>query len=422
MPKALILYHYFYPDDVSSARHLSDLAQGLVKRGWELVAMPCHRGCRDEGKTYPHKQEWEGIHVRRVWRPNFRQSSSLGRLFNASWMIFRWSLAALSPSPPDVVIVGTDPILSVLVARFWKMVRPRTRIVHWCFDLYPEAAVADGILKPQGKLHRCLQSVLRPAYRRCDLIVDIGSCMRERLSAYSPSSRSVTLTPWALVEPDRPVEPDPEERRCLFGGAAVGLIYSGTLGRAHAYEEILQLARFLQPNNVKLVFSVRGNREQKLREAVGTRDTNISFCDFAADDYLERRLGAADIHLVSLRPEWTGTVVPSKFFGAIAAGRPVLFVGSRDSAIAKWIESFGLGWVLNANNIAQVGDEITRHMSNPEERVRMRWHCFETYRRYFSRDGVLDSFDLELRQLLSPVPGLPGVNEDRRRVLPGQLP
>ena len=40
MPRALIFYHYFFPDDVVSATHISELAQGLVKRGWDVTAMP----------------------------------------------------------------------------------------------------------------------------------------------------------------------------------------------------------------------------------------------------------------------------------------------------------------------------------------------------------------------------------------------
>jgi colanic acid biosynthesis glycosyl transferase WcaI len=403
MPKALLFYHYFYPDDVSSARHLTELAQGLVRRGWEVTAMPSNRGCRDESRIYPRRDEHEGIRIRRVWRPNLRQASSLGRLSNAAWMIARWSLAALTTRPaPDVVIAGTDPVLSVLVAPFWKLARRKAHVVHWCFDLYPEAAVADGWVKPRGAAYRLIQRLVGGAYGRCDLIADIGSCMRARLAPYAPAHKQVTLTPWALAEPEAPLEPDPEERRRLFGDAALALMYSGTLGRAHAYHELLELARLLRDRNVRLVFSVRGNREQNLRDAVEASDTNISFCPFASAGDLERRLSAADVHVVSLRPEWTGMVVPSKFFGAIAAGRPVLFIGSHESAVSQWIETYGLGWVLTPDKVAQVAGQMIAHMNSSEERAAMRRRCYDVYRRYFSRDQVLDAFDHELRELLGP--------------------
>ena len=76
----------------------------------------------------------------------------------------------------------------------------------------------------------------------------------------------------------------------------------------------------------------------------------MRFAGFAPEAELEKRLTACDLHLVSLRPEWTGTVVPSKFFGALAAGRGVVFAGSPESAIARWIDEHQVGWVSDAGN------------------------------------------------------------------------
>jgi colanic acid biosynthesis glycosyl transferase WcaI len=402
MPKALIFYHFFYPDDVISATIISELAEGLVKRGWDVTAMPSNRACHDQSNTYPPAEEWKGIHIRRIWRPKLPQSSAIGRFLNAAWMIFRWSMAALSfRQPPDVIIIGTDPILSLVAVRFWKFVRPRTLVVHWCFDLYPEAAIADGLLKPQGIADRLIRWLLRPAYRECDLLADIGYCMRARLASYETPAKLVTLTPWALEEPSAPLEPDLAERKLLFGNAALALMYSGSFGRAHSYQEILGLARLLRGYDIRLVFGVRGNREQMLREAVGEEDVNVTFCGFAAADRLEARLSAPDIHVASLRTEWTGMVVPSKFFGAIAAGRPVLFSGSPDSALARWIECYGLGWVLTPDNICQIADQIISYASSAEQQMRMRQNCYDIYQKCFSKDYVIDSFDRELRETLS---------------------
>src|SRR5262249_34326285 len=157
------------------------------------------------------------------------------------------------------------------------------------------------------------------------------------------------------------------------------------------YEEILQLARLLRDQNIRLVFSVRGNRERALRESVKQDDPNVSFCDFAPAHRLERRLSAADIHVVSLRPEWTGMVVASKFVGAIAAGRPVLFAGSSASAVAKWIKEYELGWILTADNVTDTSAQIIRYMNAAGENARMRERCFEIYQTRFSKKHILDA-------------------------------
>src|SRR5947209_18650463 len=94
-PRAAVLYHYFHPDDVISARHFADLCTGLAERGWDVEALPCNRGCRDEGRCFPLEEEWRDIHIRRIWRPGFRQASGAGRILNAAWMLAAWCLTLL---------------------------------------------------------------------------------------------------------------------------------------------------------------------------------------------------------------------------------------------------------------------------------------------------------------------------------------
>lgn len=404
MPSVLVFYHYFHPDDVVSAQHYADLCSGLEARGWDVTVMPCNRGCRDERQRFPPREDWKRVRIRRIWRPAFPQASFLGRILNAAWMILAWSLAALRHRP-DVLFIGTDPIFSVLAALPWKWIRPSTRIVHWCFDLHPEAAIADGIMSARAPLVRLLQGLLRRAYRRCDLIGSLGPCMTRLLRAHDEALPIETFTPWALAEPPAPLDADPEEREAIFGPASLALMYSGSFGNAHTYEEILALARSLRGADVHFAFSIRGNRAKEVETAVAGDDENISFVDFAPQERLERRLGAADIQVVSLRTSYAGTVVPSKFQGALATGRPILFAGPPDSAVGRWITEFGLGWTLDGGNSADVARDLQRVQADPTARKALQDRCFKVYQERFSRTAILDRMDRAMRGLL---PGQPG--------------
>jgi glycosyltransferase involved in cell wall biosynthesis len=402
-PRLAALYHYFHPDDVVSARHFSDFCQELVARGWQVEALPCTAGCRDEKKVYRRVEKWNGVSIRRVWRPRFRQASTWGRMLNAAWMIIAWSIAIVkrrNGTRPDVLIIGTDPVLSILVSLSVKRLRPTIRLVHWCYDLYPEAATAEGILGERSFLVRLLKRLLRKAYRDCDLVVDLGSCMRTRLEAYEHDSRKVTLVPWALSEPKDVLCPDRAVREQLFGNAALGLLYSGNFGRAHSYEEFLELARLLRDENIRFCFGVRGNRASELQVAVRDADRNVRLAGFARESELANRLAAADIHLVSLRPDWTGVVVPSKFFGSLAAGRPVIFAGSREAAIARWIEASGVGWVLDRSSLEMVARDLRHLAKSREELTLLQRRCHAVYHAHFSRRRIMDRWDRELRTLL----------------------
>ena len=116
-----------------------------------------------------------------------------------------------------------------------------------------------------------------------------------------------------------------------------------------------------------------------------SRGLDIRFPDFAPLAELAQRSACADIHVVSLRPKWSGTVVPSKFFGALAAGRPVLFYGSEDSSVAEWIRQFQVGWVLHEGNIAPIAAQILDYANSSSAQRRMQARCFGVYRSKFSR-------------------------------------
>ena len=400
-PRVILLYHFFHPDDVVSARQFTDLAVGLTTRGYDVLALPSNRMWKNDTVLSP-AETWAGGEIRRIWRPAWSQASNRGRIFNSLWMIAAWTWQALTlpRSQGEVVIIGTDPMLAVLVAWPWKFFRPTSKVGHWCLDLYPEAAVADGLAKPGGILGKWLNFLLKRAYRRCDAIADLGPCMRGLLAKYESPAKRATITPWALVEPNAVSRPDETVRTALFGaGAKLGLLYSGSFGRAHSHVEFLSLARALRGTGIEFCFAGRGNRAEELRAAVGPDDTNVRFAGFAPESELELRLTACDLHLVSLREEWTGTVVPSKFFGALAVGRAVLFAGSPDSAIAIWIREHRVGWVLQEKTIGEVASALQLLAENPAERLTLQSHCFSVYHLHFSKARQLDVWSSAIQSI-----------------------
>jgi glycosyltransferase involved in cell wall biosynthesis len=228
--------------------------------------------------------------------------------------------------------------------------------------------------------------------------------MRERLLEYGGPGRRVTLVPWALSEPAVPPPPRPEARRERFGDASLGLLYSGSFGRAHASEAILALARRLRGSGISFCFSVRGNRAEDLRRAVLPEDSNVRFVPFCEETELEAHLATADVHVASLRHEWSGVVVPSKFVGSLAAGRPVLFAGPRGSSIARWIGEHDVGWVLDGDgdNAGRVAEALQGLARDPVALAALQRRCHAVYQEQFSRERTLDRWDQELRSLLAP--------------------
>jgi glycosyltransferase involved in cell wall biosynthesis len=384
MPSCVILYHYYYPDDVVSARHFTDFAEGLSISGWDVRVFTSNRYCRKRGNIIPRYELYHGVLIQRFSHPSFFQSKHVGRLINSLYLSLSWFFALLFVRT-DVIVFGTDPQFSFYIIPLLALFRPDLRFTIWGFDLYPEAIIADGIKLPKS-IKTVLLWLAGVSYRCCDFLVDIGSCMRNRLMLYNPTAKYETIVPWALDEPVNFARPDNNTRQELFGNADLGILYSGTIGKAHQFEEFVLLARELRRRNVSAVFCFagRGNCYQKLRDMISPEDSNIRFAGFVDEALLPLRLAAADIHMISLRYGWEGVVVPSKFFGSLAAGRPLLYCGTQKSCIAELIISEKLGFVVEMNTITVIADRLEELSHNKNKIHQMQEQAFQFYNTHFS--------------------------------------
>jgi glycosyltransferase involved in cell wall biosynthesis len=402
VPRLLVHYHFFHPDDVVSARMFSDLAVEQQRRGWNVTVVTSNRLWRDPHARLPRHENWNSIQIHRVFRPPWDQARPLERLANSGWLSAGWFLRTLPLGRFDAIVIGSDPAFSPLIALGLRGRHPGSALVHWCFDLYPEAIAAEGGLAAAPALVPVARRLMALAYRRYDALVDIGPRMRERLADYASGARQETLVPWALTEAERPVAVDAAARAALFPRAKLALLYSGTMGRAHDFELFLRLARACRAragDAVSICFAVRGNRSDELRAALTPDDHNVMLAPFADEGALPGRLAAADLHLVSLRPDWAGVVVPSKFFASLAIGRPVIYAGPADSEIARWIAAHDIGLHLTPDSVDAVADRLHRLMDDPGALAHWRDNALAVYQRQWSKQVTNDRWDALLREL-----------------------
>jgi hypothetical protein len=399
-PSIILAYQYFHPDENVSARIFTDLAVGLAARGWRVTALTSDKLARDHHAKLPRESEHRGVRIIRVPRPALDPAIPKERLAISLWLTGAWLARLLREEAPDALVVGTDPafspVLSVPLSRFWRS----TKIVQWCFDMHPESIVADGIVSGQSPLATSAKLTMKTAYRACNAIVDLGPCMRARIARYAPGAAQETITPWALVEPDAPSPVDAAVRETLFANARLGVLYSGTLGRAHDYEGLLGLARqcrSLGGNEVAFAFASAGYGMDRLRAQVTDADTNVRLVAPCSERELEARLATADFHLLSLKPSWTGVVVPSKFFGSLAMGKRILFAGSRESGIATWLQQYSLGYQFDEASAYALAHSLLRATPGDADAVRNQ----SVYRTHFSRDAGLDRWGALLQKLRS---------------------
>ena len=115
--RILLIYHFFWPDTVISARLFSELAEDLARAGHEVTVFTSNRCIRADGEL-PEAEAWRGVRIRRFARPDFRQGSNVGRVMNSLILQRKWIREFKGRREEfDALVVGTDPQFSWLMFR-----------------------------------------------------------------------------------------------------------------------------------------------------------------------------------------------------------------------------------------------------------------------------------------------------------------
>ena len=145
--------------------------------------------------------------------------------------------------------------------------------------------------------------------------------------------------------------------------------YSGNLGRAHEFDTILAASEhFRNDPNIIFLFIGGGHRSGELVRRVKEQDLShkFRFLPYQRDEDLKYSLSVPDVHWISLRPELEGLIVPSKFYGIAAAGRPIIAVTAKNGEIASLVREYDCGVVVepgNSDELASVITDLSRNVT-----------------------------------------------------------
>lgn len=373
--RVLLVNRYYFPDESATAQLLTDLAVELAAQGFETHVI-CSRQLYDTPDArLPAEETVRGVFVHRIWTSRFGRRRLLGRAldylsFYASCALALMSLAGRS----DLVIAETDPPLVALVAAFVARIKG-AKLVNWLQDVFPEVASRLGASPLPVPLDRTLRIWRDTSLRFASMNVVIGNQMQEYLAARGIPADKIRVIPnWAAEDAQSPKPVQDSQLRAALGLTGKFVVgYSGNLGRAHEYQVFLDAAAALKSSReIEFLFIGGGARMMTLKEgAESLQLTNMRFEPYQPRKSLADSLAAADVHLVSLLPPLEGLVLPSKFYGILAAARPVLFVGDREGEIARLIDDSRCGLVVPSGDAAALAAAIRRLHEDAATRAAM---------------------------------------------------
>jgi hypothetical protein len=212
-------------------------------------------------------------------------------------------------------------------------------------DVYPDIATDIGYFKKGRIAERLSGAVLDWSRRRADVIIALGEDMKDRLVAHGiPEHKIHVAENWANGLEVAPMS---------FPEGPLTVHYSGNLGLAHEVETITAvIERLANCPDFRFIFAGGGPRRAKLEAHCRQRSvTNIEFRPFCSNGQLGQSLAEGHLGLVTQIPGTLGSVVPSKIYGIMAAGRPLLYIGPGESTPARHIRTFDCGWRIEPGDI-----------------------------------------------------------------------
>jgi colanic acid biosynthesis glycosyl transferase WcaI len=350
---ALIFINRFYwPDEPATAQLLTDLAEALAATGEHVVVITSH----NQQAEIPGEELRQNVRILRVRSTRWGSKNLAGRAMD--FMTF--SLGALArlariARRGDTVVLMTDPpllaIFATTVAR-WR----GARVVHWVQDVYPELAMA----LTGTKWLRVLRPLRDRAWRRASACVAPGDDMAAFLAGRGVEKIAI-IPNWAPagLAPMPPEAAGALREAWGLSGKFIAA-YSGNLGRVHDLMTLLDAAAALQAEaGIVFVFIGDGAQHGALETAVKKRRLdNVRFFPAQPRMQLAETLALGDVHFVTLRPGCEQLVFPSKLYGIAAVGRPVLFVGPRDCALAQLVTGRGMGAVFGREETTRLAEAI----------------------------------------------------------------
>jgi glycosyltransferase involved in cell wall biosynthesis len=373
--KILVLNLYYPPDTSATAKMAETVVTALALDN--QVTILCGRPSYDPTARRPWRllqtEEAKNVRIVRVGSSDFPRFNMKKRVLNyltyTALVIPRALLA-----PCDAVLAMTDPPFEGIIGAFVAMLKGKPYFYN-IRDMYPDMAVGGSIVAP-GLLARVWEKLHRWALRRATKVIVLGEDMRDRIAGKGVRAdrieivRDGTEILPASAQSTLHAHLDAQVIRAIRSNFRFVLLHAGNIGFYGAWETLLAAAKQLDGEGIGFVFVGEGAQRGQL-EAAAQGAANVRFLPFFPGSKIPSVLAAADAHLITIKRGLEGVVVPSKMYGILAAGKPLVAVAPRETDAVALGERMGFSVGADPDSPDQVAKVIRELASDAVRTARM---------------------------------------------------
>ena len=402
--RVLIFSQTFVPDPASVGQHMTDVAVELARRGHEVRVYTSARGYEDPAVRYPPRETFHGVHIRRLPLAGFGKKNLPIRILGTFSFLCQCIFVGLFTPRVAGIFFSTSPPLIGAAACIARVFR-RVPVAYWAMDLNPDQLIAMGKIKPTSPAARVLEFVHRQILKRSQLIVALDRFMAQRINRRGDfAAKMLVMPPWPHDDNIESVDPatNPFRIKHALTGKFV-IMYSGNHSPANPLTTLLQAAvRLKGDDSIRFVFVGGGGAKKEVDQAIASHGlTNMLSLPYQPLSELKYSLAAADIHVVTMGDNMVGIVHPCKIYGAMAVGRPILFLGPEPSHIADIMAQNQIGWHVSHGDVSAALRALSEIRDTPPETLRLMGRRAQAIlRQSLSQQILCDSFVSRLESAL----------------------
>ncbi|MGJ3243048.1 MAG: glycosyltransferase family 4 protein [Opitutales bacterium] len=348
MARFLFLTQVYPPDPAAVGQYLADAAEALVQAGHTVTVLTARAGFDDPSVRYAPRETRNGVTVIRLPGTSFGKRNLIMRLLGATSFLAQALVRPLFGGRIDRIVATTAPPMGGFGAWLLASLK-RTSFAWWVMDINPDQAVRLGAFGPRHPAVRVFDWANRRVLPGAHRVIALDPHMAATLRAKVPLSddRLKVIPPWSMDDHLEPVPSAKNPFRAEHGldGQRV-ILYSGNHSPAHPLDTLFRAIPDLDPDD-GLRFLFIGGGKHKADIAAFFREhpsPQVQQLPYQPLDRIRYSLSAGDVHVVSLGPPMVGVVHPCKVYGALALGKPLLFIGPTDSHVGEILDATGCGW------------------------------------------------------------------------------
>lgn len=386
--RVVVVTEYFYPAERNDAILITKIVKALSNSNEVEVICVSDLG---------EKQELEFLNgkIYRLKNLNIKSKNTILRILKLIYLTTQLLYKSIFfLRNDDRVFIVTNPVFLLPFIVFLKKVK-KFEVTLLVYDIFPENLVATNLLKKQSLIYKLLKKIYNWSYHNIDKLIVIGRDMQDFIQKKVNNKKEVFLIEnWCDYKKIIPMRKEDNNIIKNFNlQNKIVFSFVGNFGLVQGIKNLLEASSLVQNENFILLFIGDGAEKNIIENFIKYNyKNNVIYAGKYPSIEENTFLNACDVSVISLNESMYGLGVPSKTYYNMSAGKPLLYIGSKDSEIGRVISDNKIGWICESRNPKKLANLIDEICNDKDSFIKMGNKSRETIIRYYSEEVILPKY------------------------------